>query len=1042
MSLSDIEQYLLNLDSIPDKAESISKSIAEQIENGNFRLVQLVENLGAYLTDDETAIRVKALSCLAATISKLSPTKLNARQVAMLCGFLGDRLDDEGCLMQSAEGLFALSKMQSILPSSVADMFQVLSTKVDMQKHAQNVRFIVYQILQNLMEKHVNALKTINQEVVPGLCNLISGEKDPRNLMIVFSLLRTLGEKFDISEFKETVFDASFCYFPITFRPPADDPYGITSDDLKTSLRASISSSALLAEYAFPSLIEKLASSSINSKIDTVVTITACVESYGPVTIGEYWETIYNAVKLEVLYDGEENVSDLVCTLLTALARILSFGQLKTLADSPLSALLNAAVREYGLVTQDLENRQAKAAAKILASLGQASFASFDTIADAIIPELQKLMVQSSTSTIAQQRTLLEILIVFIDASGTLFGWKRSGIQKTDRPNSLGPYKDSIFEVFCKSFVSTSSEEVSLRLFALDGLEKLSLLNAYLDEAELGLIVQYLDDSFLTSSSDVLCTAALSSLTRIGTVKPDLILNIAFPELLSQLPDDGISKDQKSKKHYRVILSALAELCVNKGVFDTLTIRLLNRLQAIAGRDDSDWQYAQAILGTLLLVLQTKSLEKEWDLPYFFKGLTPKLVSLTVTSVCDPDKPSAVLSHPLVVSATSRIMNFLLRTIATDEQTEFSKEAHKLFVSYGPSALISDAKRAVVSEKFHPFDKEYAAPRLLELYMYSVAGLQREVSLFCTSTAEFIAQIISSIKTIATGPSDKLALLRLLALVVNKWVSKADETKLLEETIPGLEKSLENYTGMVEPITNLEILAWIVKAFVLKGDRRQLTTVEHVIFLLRDNKLGPYASRACGIMIADDEVLSKSNFVVIRLLAKQQYFLFCIEKLVNGFNSSMDAGSKRNHLVALSAILQYMPGKIVVPRLQSFLPLLLQSLSVDDARVKLAAIDTISATVSDAAALMADHISTILPRLLEATTITKDAGSKSTNPEVVRTAALNCLAIIPKTLNVDIVRPYRGEVIRKLVPVLDDPRREVRKAAVDCRQVYYAMEMQ
>lgn len=35
----------------------------------------------------------------------------------------------------------------------------------------------------------------------------------------------------------KSLFNITFCYFPITFRPPPDDPYGITSDDLKKALR-------------------------------------------------------------------------------------------------------------------------------------------------------------------------------------------------------------------------------------------------------------------------------------------------------------------------------------------------------------------------------------------------------------------------------------------------------------------------------------------------------------------------------------------------------------------------------------------------------------------------------------------------------------------------------------------------------------------------------------------------------------------------------------------------------------------------------------
>ena len=34
----------------------------------------------------------------------------------------------------------------------------------------------------------------------------------------------------------KSFFDVTFCYFPITFRPPPGDPYGITPDQLKEKL--------------------------------------------------------------------------------------------------------------------------------------------------------------------------------------------------------------------------------------------------------------------------------------------------------------------------------------------------------------------------------------------------------------------------------------------------------------------------------------------------------------------------------------------------------------------------------------------------------------------------------------------------------------------------------------------------------------------------------------------------------------------------------------------------------------------------------------
>ena len=58
-----------------------------------------------------------------------------------------------------------------------------------------------------------------------------------------------------------------FDYFPITFRPPPNDPYGITAQQLKDRLRDCIASNAAFAPYAFPALMERLDSTSINVKV-------------------------------------------------------------------------------------------------------------------------------------------------------------------------------------------------------------------------------------------------------------------------------------------------------------------------------------------------------------------------------------------------------------------------------------------------------------------------------------------------------------------------------------------------------------------------------------------------------------------------------------------------------------------------------------------------------------------------------------------------------------------------------------------------------
>ena len=97
-------------------------------------------------------------------------------------------------------------------------------------------------------------LKSMGDQFLSGYIALADGEKDPRNLMIAFAIARVLALEFDISNKIEVrftslalpthidialqdLFNIIFCYFPITFKAPANDPYGITPEDLKNALR-------------------------------------------------------------------------------------------------------------------------------------------------------------------------------------------------------------------------------------------------------------------------------------------------------------------------------------------------------------------------------------------------------------------------------------------------------------------------------------------------------------------------------------------------------------------------------------------------------------------------------------------------------------------------------------------------------------------------------------------------------------------------------------------------------------------------------------
>lgn len=51
----------------------------------------------------------------------------------------------------------------------------------------------------------------------------------------------------------------------------------------------------------------------------------------------------------------------------------------------------------------------------------------------------------------------------------------------------------------------------------------------------------------------------------------------------------------------------------------------------------------------------------------------------------------------------------------------------------------------------------------------------------------------------------------------------------------------------------------------------------------------------------------------------------------------------------------------------------------------------------------------------------------------MRVGALKYLAILPKVVRYDVLHPHKATVLRKLVKALDDPKRTVRKEAVEAR---------
>lgn len=254
---------------------------------------------------------------------------------------------------------------------------------------------------------------------------------------------------------------------------------------------------------------------------------------------------------------------------------------------------------------------------------------------------------------------------------------------------------------------------------------------------------------------------------------------------------------------------------------------------------------------------------------------------------------------------------------------------------------------------------------------------------------------------------ERAGYLRFIALAANKWPELLD-VQLYSQW---LRKQIDTKLNAVNA---LELLAWLAKGLLARQDAQGYEIARYITSLLQGEEAG-YAARVFGVLVASDRLLVKENGCLVRNLYRQRLLIETLPS-IEEFPSS-------SSLIALAALLRYTPAKAVP--FERILPLLLASLRLSIPVVQNAALECIVA--SSQLDILVPHLSQLISRFLALT--------KSPVVEV-RAAALDALSTVS---HLDGAGRWRSTVLRGLVTSLGDPRREIRKRAVDCRQRYFSI---
>ncbi|CAG2057245.1 unnamed protein product, partial [Timema podura] len=329
---------------------------ARHISEHSYKLLTLVEHLGDLLTNLNPELRRKGILTLAHVLDNLPVDFLGPDDLQYLVTFFCDRLKDHHTVIPATlQGIRATVKMD-LPPNSSILISTALFQHVQCQQQAVGDRFNLYTILFTLMDKYMKELLSVTPDFVFGVISAIDGERDPRNLMFLFTMLPSFIKNFPLGHLTEEMFEVISCYYPVDFRSFKTDPSSVTREDLAAELENCLTAIPDFSELCLPLLMEKLDSSLRIAKLDSLRLLRAACNNFTASALGQHYMELFRLMQLELLPGSDRELKDASLLALSALVRLFSSSALDKHEAKWLPDLLAAVYRlaESGLCDVEL----------------------------------------------------------------------------------------------------------------------------------------------------------------------------------------------------------------------------------------------------------------------------------------------------------------------------------------------------------------------------------------------------------------------------------------------------------------------------------------------------------------------------------------------------------------------------------------------------------------------------------------------------------------------------------------------------------------
>ena len=232
---------------------------------------------------------------------------------------------------------------------------------------------------------------------------------------------------------------------------------------------------------------------------------------------------------------------------------------------------------------------------------------------------------------------------------------------------------------------------------------------------------------------------------------------------------------------------------------------------------------------------------------------------------------------------------------------------------------------------------------------------------------ENFQDLLNDLVRLATHESSipiRHSLLQHIALLVNKFA-----TPQRLQTVMGIigdsDSGLFSLSGISKASGSLRVVLWLCKALVMRLSATS-EIMGRLIKLLTNAHYGTEVARGFAVLLAPDKILSPENGAIIRFLAPQRVLSIYIPAIAKMFQGA-EAFVKSNYLIALSGLIKHVQTRVLLSEVSLLLPLLLQSLDLEDQTVKATTVETLTAMSRESPEVLEEHVPSLINRLVAAT---------------------------------------------------------------------------